>query len=334
MIDIKRKRNVVFVADNWLYWVRSFFFTEHVKGKPWVLLGKKHREFNNYAEKLRYECLSVVFSSTQNRRLKRARVSQLNYWWNHLNDIILASPDTISAHIQKWKKKKVGQVVLLNLIEEILVWYYDKISEKYGYLLVDQLNIKTCPYCNRQFIYTFKGRANERPELDHFYPKNKYPLFCISFYNLIPSCHSCNHIKLEEEIGVNPYKQAFKRPFVITDRVGNTLSPAEIYKLKKEDIRIRFEGTNKEEELNSNVLGLEDVYNKHTDYVKELIDKSMAYDTYARKTLVESFQGAGWHPRQVYDFVWGCHLMNAEYEDRPLSKLTKDILDLLDIRRG
>lgn len=28
------------------------------------------------------------------------------------------------------------------------------------------------------------------------------------------------------------------------------------------------------------------------------------------------------------------YLIDAEYEDRPLSKLTKDILDLLGIRRG
>lgn len=59
----------------------------------------------------------------------------------------------------------------------------------------------------------------------------------------------------------------------------------------------------------------------------------MAYDEYAKKALVESFQGAGYHPRQVHDFIWGRHLMEAEYEDRPLSKLTKDILTLLDIHR-
>ena len=59
----------------------------------------------------------------------------------------------------------------------------------------------------------------------------------------------------------------------------------------------------------------------------------MAYDKYAREALVNSFLGAGYHPRQVYDFVWGRHLMNAEHEDRLLSKLTKDILDQLEIRR-
>ena len=34
------------------------------------------------------------------------------------------------------------------------------------------------------------------------------------------------------------------------------------------------------------------------------------------------------------DIWWGQHLMEAEYEDRPLSKLTKDMLDLLGIRRS
>ena len=95
--------------------------------------------------------------------------------------------------------------MLLKVLSPVLVSYYDNVSKKYGRDLVDKLNIKTCPYCNRQFIYTFNGRAPERPELDHFYPKANYPLFCLSFYNLIPACHSCNHVKSEEEIGINPY---------------------------------------------------------------------------------------------------------------------------------
>ena len=112
------------------------------------------------------------------------------------------------------------------------------------------------------------------------------------------------------------------------------MSPSKIYKLTQKEIGLKLEGKNAEEEANSRVLGLENVYNKHTDFVKEWIDKTMAYDAHARKALVESVQGAGLHPRQVYDFVWGRHLMDADYEDRPLSKLTKDMLDLLGIRRG
>lgn len=163
--------------------------------------------------------------------------------------------------------------------------------------------------------------------------KADYPLFCLSFYNLIPACHSCNHVKSEEQIGVNPYYRAFKRKFVLTDKSGKILTKSQIYNLTEKDIRLDFDGDNAAEEANASALGLRDVYNKHTDYVKELIDKSMAYDAHARKALVESFQGAGLYPQQVYDFVWGRHLIDAEYEDRPLSKLTKDILDLLDIKK-
>lgn len=275
-----------------------------------------------------------LFEYAKNRRLRRVCYAQLEYWWKHIDDIILASPDTITAQIKKWDKRKDGKARLLEALKSVLVTYYELVTKEYGSWLVEALNIKTCPYCNRQFIYTFKGRAPERPELDHFYPKNTYPLYCLSFYNLIPACHSCNHVKSESLIGVNPYSKAFNSRFVITDKKGKKLPPSKIYKLTQKEIGLKLDGKSTEEESNSLVLGIENVYNKHTNYVKELIDKSMAYDHYARQNLITSFQGAGYHPRQVYDFVWGRHLLDAEYEDRPLSKLTKDILDLLDIRRG
>ena len=321
------------IADAWRDWVKEYFNESHNTNPPWVLLADYHRPFKTYSEKLRYECLQAVFNGTKDRRLKRARIAQLSYWWQHVDDILLASPDDIAKKVKRWENKKIGQAALLEMIRDILVRYYDLVSSKLGLKLVKLLNIKTCPYCNRQFIYTFKGRAIERPELDHFFPKNKYPLFCLSFYNLIPACHSCNHVKSEEVIGVNPYKRAFYRPFIVADKDGNVLTKAEIYKLKEDEIRLQFEPGDHEAQINSDVLGLEDVYNQHTDYVKELVDKSMAYDNYARESLVTTFQGAGYHPQQVYDFVWGRHLMEAEYEDRPLSKLTKDILDMLEIKR-
>ena len=142
-------------------------------------------------------------------------------------------------------------------------------------------------------------------------------------------------MKLEDPIGVNPYNRPFQRKFIITDIDGNPLSKSEIYNLNEGDgFKLEFDGTDAEEDMNVRVLGIENVYNKHTDYVRELIDKSMAYDNYARQALVTTYEGAGLHPQQVFDFVWGRHLADTEYEDRPLSKLTKDVLDLLDIRKS
>lgn len=331
MIDIKRGRYVNPIAEEWLSWVKKFF---HDPSLPYIVLpSKKRRYFDSYAHKLRYECLRQVFIYTKNKRHRKACVKKLYYWWEHLDTIILANPNAIDAQIKIWDKKKIGEIRFLRFLSSIFVTYYEKISIKYGHCLVNKLNIKTCPYCNRQFIYTFKGRVEERPELDHFYSKTAYPIYCLSFYNLIPACHACNHVKLDKKIGLNPYSGAFKRKFIITDKDGNHLTKSQIYKLTEKEIRLDFAGNDPNEELNDEVLGIRNVYNKHTDYVKELIDKSMAYDMHAMKALVESFQGVGCHPRQVYDFVWGRHLMDAEYEDRPLSKLTKDILDLIDIKR-
>ncbi|TCL67476.1 hypothetical protein EV196_10232 [Mariniflexile fucanivorans] len=38
-----------------------------------------------------------------------------------------------------------------------------------------------------------------KPELDHYYPKSLYPYFGVSFYNLIPSCQSCNGLGVKGE---------------------------------------------------------------------------------------------------------------------------------------
>ena len=336
MIDIKRGKHVDSIANIWLDKVNHFF---NDPSKPWIERKGRRVKFSSYKNRLKFQCLAIVSQYTSDTRLRKACIAKLQYWWQHFDDIILVSPISMEVQVRKWQKRKDGKYRLLEALKPVLIWYCEIVSDRIGHELVESLNIKTCPYCNRQFIYTFKGKTPdmkdrpERPELDHFYPKNTYPLYCLSFYNLIPACHSCNHVKSENLIGVNPYSRAFGSKFVITDKNGNKVSSSKIYKLTQNEIGLKLYGMNAEEIINSNVLGLENVYNKHTDYVKALIDKSMAYDAHARKALVESFQGAGLHPRQVYDFVWGRYLDDAQYENRPLSKLTKDLLEQLGIRK-
>ena len=75
----------------------------------------------------------------------------------------------------------------------------------HGYWLVKKLDIKTCPYCNRNYTFVLNRGLKARPEYDHFYPKADYPFLALSFYNLIPSCPSCNHLKKGKQIDLNPY---------------------------------------------------------------------------------------------------------------------------------
>ena len=58
-----------------------------------------------------------------------------------------------------------------------------------------KLNIKSCPFCNNNYIYFYEEGAkkfNTLATLEHYYPKSKYPHLSLSFYNLIPSCNTCN----------------------------------------------------------------------------------------------------------------------------------------------
>lgn len=57
----------------------------------------------------------------------------------------------------------------------------------------------TCTYCNRQYTITIrKNKGNNdasriaRPQLDHWFSKELYPLMSLSLYNLIPCCSICN----------------------------------------------------------------------------------------------------------------------------------------------
>ena len=61
--------------------------------------------------------------------------------------------------------------------------------------LCKHLGAIICPYCNREYIASFhihnKNRLY-RPDLDHFMPRKDHPWFALSFFNLIPSCSTCN----------------------------------------------------------------------------------------------------------------------------------------------
>lgn len=84
----------------------------------------------------------------------------------------------------------------------------DNLEPKYwcSYLYTYLLGVDVCPYCNSQFVYTYRLNKLEeedfikssipngttRAELDHFFPKNKFPFLAMSIFNLVPSCHTCN----------------------------------------------------------------------------------------------------------------------------------------------
>jgi hypothetical protein len=247
----------------------------------------------------------------------------IKYWISNMDRIVLAKPDTFEKIIAE--KALYGQEKDV-VFKKYMKGQYETMNKNHGYWLAEQLNIKCCPYCNRQYTFTINNNGTKtKPQFDHFYSKSEYPCLALSFYNLIPSCPTCNHIKGEENISINPYIEDFQDnncKFQLIDKgIGK---PAII---DKENIEVDFSSKNK----NIEVFGLRKLYSQHTDYVGEIIDKAQAYNATYYDSLIQSFSGLGKTSAEIDRFVWGSYLETAEHGKRPLSKLTHDVLEQIGI---
>lgn len=83
-----------------------------------------------------------------------------------------------------------------------------------------------CPYCNDRKVEVVNVERDATKvkklkayfDLDHFYPKSQNPFFATSFYNLIPSCHTCNSSEKSDlpftiTTHIHPYHDSFEDLF-------------------------------------------------------------------------------------------------------------------------
>lgn len=193
--------------------------------------------------------------------------------------------------------------------------------------LMTKLNITVCPYCNRIYTFTVKKKPKKakrqvRPELDHFFPKSKYNHLALSFYNLVPSCPQCNHLKGDNEFDYHPYYGDLNGKEGPRIEVENVKRDAKGTLVFPDDPKVKILEGNE----NTKVLGLQELYEQHEDYVKEILDKIQAYNKDYYDSMVDSFQGMGKTQEEIDRLVWGNYIEEAKQEKRPLSKMTRDLL--------
>lgn len=233
------------------------------------------------------------------------------------------------------QKKIVAEYKKLNDSLKKIVNYegwFIKSSKQYDYKLATNLNVNTCTYCNRIYTNTMKtgkGKKVMRPQFDHWFPKSKFPLLALSFYNLIPSCSVCNSSAKSDTVfhldtHLHPYidkdmlsKYSFSFEYL---RSLNTLR----IKMKYGDSDIRTFETIKD-------LNLISMYNAH---IYELEDLLLTQKTYSKKYLdgiKKAFPNARLTDEEVYRIAFGTELNEKDFSKRPFSKFKKDILRELEI---
>ena len=208
----------------------------------------------------------------------------------------------------------------------IVTTLYERMPQEAKQLLYKQVGLKVCPYCNRNFIDKLKINKNVRTyagtfELDHFYPKEKFPMFAVSFYNLIPVCGTCNGIKSNEIFKLNPYLLdvqkddiSFKYNIVGIDYMNN-----------EDDIEIEMYSSSKVALEDAENLRLEELYNSHKDIVQEIIKKMKYYNPEYIKCLMNETGVLFKDKNEVYRLLYGGYANPNEFGKRPLSKFIKDI---------
>lgn len=192
---------------------------------------------------------------------------------------------------------------------------------------ISEINIDTCPYCNRNYIYVLSKKGRVKPEIDHFFPKSKYPYFGISFFNLIPSCQTCNGKSAKGELDpflenmISPY-QIKEYDFEFTYKIISVdiLSPLN----GKSGVNVKLK-SNKRIAGNNKVFKLTKLYKKHEDHVVELILKSkVKYGENARNYL-NSYNGIKFSDNEINRIIIGNYTNVEDLHKRPLSKMYRDI---------
>jgi len=263
----------------------------------------------------------------QQKRFNKSGKKVRTHFVDNMQRIVLSKPDNFASIITEFTSKFNEQGAEdFESFKKYMENQYDRMRNEHGYWLLKKLNLKVCPYCNRQYTFTIEDKKVS-PELDHFYPKSKHPYFALSFYNLVPACSVCNHTKSEEPIDLHPYFEGFDNTYKFRIRTKEGKEDSLDWALENE-IEIAFSNTNR----NIDVFALKELYNEHIDYVEEIIDKAQAYNKQYYNSLIDSYKGLGKQEADIDRFIWGNYLENAEHENRTFSKLIKDILEQLKIK--
>ncbi|MCU7618473.1 hypothetical protein NZ698_14830 [Chryseobacterium sp. PBS4-4] len=253
----------------------------------------------------------------------------------NLKKLITAKPDGLIKIISDLNKnytefldsKSESNRILYNIF--VSSCYDTKKFSKHDFITI--INLDTCPYCNRNYIYYLAKKDEIKPQIDHFFPKSKYPFFAMSFYNLIPSCQTCNGLEVKGE--KDPVKLKITNPYQIMD-TDFTFS----YKILTSGIISSLLDKNSVKvELTSSLTGnlevfkLKELYELHSDHVVELVFKSkIKYsDTYRKYLKKYREKGIFFSDNEVDRMILGNYTNIDDIHKRPFSKLYQDIgLDL------
>ena len=322
-------------------------FGDYVSGKigtknKFIMQKIRDSHFNDYKREPWYNNLITKFEQLMNRRsqkiknlVEEIKGRQFSSFAEYFEILILLEPQCMEAYVNniystvnKNYFKKIKD--LYNLSQEITVMGEPEKINTYmiqNFIDSDSRGLLVCPYCNRNYINTRDRSLGA--EMDHFYNKNKFPMFSISLYNFIPSCSTCNRIKGTKNLKINPYLS------IDTDKVKFEITPnSESYKIEiKREANSNFHTFELTEDMKNDfidVLKLDEAYKVHVIEVLEMINREKEYNEKYREDLKSMF----WREeieidKKIEARIYGDVIFTSEDDlvNKSLGKFKKDIYE-------
>ncbi|KLD96530.1 HNH endonuclease [Aliarcobacter butzleri] len=305
----------------------SFQITTKSKNKKQIIIRNQFKtNKRNIFDDKKNKSLQEIFTKFKEKRIDEFDVIFQN---KDLENILTLNQDEIINILEKNKNKS-------SLSKLKHVFNYDKFQSEITKFFTDNFDFRTCFYCNKDFITNFEADKEVSTfQLDHFYDKGTYPYLALSFYNLIPSCPTCNSKKVKgsantfENNCIAPNSQNFDFHKKVKFKLLLDDSCKNLHIKSKNDIDI----TLKEQftdiyDKYIEIFKLNERYKAHKDIVFNMIQKAELYPQSRLKEL-ENLTGIPF--QQIKKDIFNLIDESEDLSKQPFSKLIVDMSKELGI---
>jgi len=231
-----------------------------------------------------------------------------------LHSILIMTPDDLHEKVN-----------FLNVPAQVkrslnIIFNYDrdrKCRIKYAFEL---LNFKVCIYCNRNYISNYSKNKVKTATftLDHFHQKDKYPIFSLSLYNLIPSCSVCN-TSIKNTQSLNHYNNPHSDSYNFHELAR--------FKLQGSD-SVKLISTNVECKKYIRDFKINEIYDIHSTEIKDIINRRRTFNDKQIKNLSEITKIS---PNKIKSILFGNVIFNQDLDQESLAKLKVDLAKELNL---
>ena len=287
-----------------------------------IIFNRLTKVINSGLSKTEKRKKAITLSANEKKILSRLTKKSIRY-------LITANPTALKRIIkflERFPSLQDKTSNIYKILYNVFVrnGYENKKMDKFKF--IKDIGLKSCAYCNRTYIFTINKNRNLKPEIDHFYPKALYPYLAMSYYNLIPSCPTCNGFGAKG--GKDSYKDKLKNPYSLKNddfKFSFDINSVNIInnKIDENSIDIKLKKSIKG---NNDYFQLENLYKEHRDIVVELYQKLYQKNTKEYfQTLSDSLEGLNLDEDEIHRLITCGYGKDEDLHKRPLSKLIKDI---------